>query len=428
MNATRAMAWAVVAAVALGPQAPAGNAAERAKKAQGGADSILVRLDKEVITTGMVQRRIEELPEQVRSQFVTPEGRQRLVERMVEERVWLLTAMKKGIAARPDIQRQLEQQRRDLLIRSYINELMAGNPAPSDSEARAYYDAHAADYKTPATVSISHIQCKTENEAKRIRSLARQKQNWPQLVSKFSTDTLTRSRDGALGPTTREGMFAHLGRQPALAETAFALGAGGIGGPIRTEHGWHVIRVDAVTPESERPFDQVRGTIVRQLSTQNAQAFYQARLAEAKSALGVRADSAAIRRFLAQKRTAREMFADAQAAGAAAARIEAYQKLLHEYPDSDVSPQAAFMIGFIQSEELKDYDAAEKSFGELLAKYPRSELAASARWMMAHMRNESAPDVMNLDADSTAADSQRATPPAARPKPQKATRGRTGKP
>ena len=127
-------------------------------------------------------------------------------------------------------------------------------------------------------------------------------------------------------------------------------------------------------------------------------------------------------------RTAREMFTDAQAAGAPAARIEAYGKLLRDYPDSDVSPQAAFMIGFIQSEELKDYDAAEKSFQELLAKYPRSELAASAKWMTAHMRNESAPEFMNLDADSTAADSTRAAPPVDRSKPGKAVRSRTGKP
>ena len=75
--------------------------------------------------------------------------------------------------------------------------------------------------------------------------------------------------------------------------------------------------------------------------------------------------------------------------------------VVQEYPDSDVSPQAAFMVGFIQSEELKDYAAAEKSFKTLLTRYPKSELASSAQWMVDHMRTEEAPAFMNLESDST---------------------------
>ena len=85
-------------------------------------------------------------------------------------------------------------------------------------------------------------------------------------------------------------------------------------------------------------------------------------------------------------------------------RIAAYRKLLDEYPDSDVSPQAQFMIGFIHSEELKNYDEAEKAFRELLQRYPKSELAASAQWMVDHMRTEEAP------ATSSSADSSRPAP------------------
>ncbi len=408
--ARRWMAWGLVAAVTLGAPGAQGQPTKRARPAKGGADSVLVRIGREAITSGMVQRRVEELPEHVRPQFTTPEGRQRLIDRMVEEKVWLLTALKHGIGARPEIQRQIEQQRRDLLIRTYINELMATASAPSDSEAKAYYDEHVADYKTPAAVTISHIQLKTEAEAKRVRQWARAGQDWSKLVARYSADTLTRNHGGTLGPTTREGVLGSLGKQAALAESAFALGEGKIGGPFKTERGWHVVKVDALKPEGVRSFDQVRGSILRQLSSKRSQDFYQVQLTTAKEALGVRADSSAIQKFVSLKKTAREMFNEAQAAGAPAARIEAYRKLLQEYPDSEVTPQAAFMIGFIQSEEIKDYEAAEQSFRELLAKYPRSELAASARWMMEHMRGENAPEFMNLESDSAAADSAKVGP------------------
>lgn len=407
------------AAASIGAPSKAKPAASpsRTKSTRGSTDSVLVRLGKETITSGMVQRRIEELPENLRGQFSTPEGRQRLLDRMVEEKVWLLAATKKGVPSRPDIQKQIEQQRRDLLIRTYINEVMASLPAPSDSEIRAYYDQHSTDYKMPASVTISHIQVKTEAEAKRVRQMARSGQDWGKLAAKYSADTLTRAHGGSLPPTSREGLIGNLGRQPAMAETAFAIGEGHIGGPIKTEHGWHVIRVDALKPESTREFDQVRASIARQLGSKRSQDFYQSKLAEAKAELGVRADSNAIHAYLSKKKTAREAFNEAQSAGAPAARIDAYRKVVEEYPDSDVSPQAAFMVGFIQSEELKDYGAATKSFQTLLSRYPKSELAASARWMLDHMRSENAPEFMNLEGDSAHADStHRTAPPTSRPK------------
>jgi peptidyl-prolyl cis-trans isomerase C len=391
----------ILAAAILAAGVVHGAPARKARAKSGAPDSnqVLVKIGKGGITRADVDRRIRLLPEQFRANYSTPEGRQQLLERMVEERVWYDMAVRAGYPNRAEVKAQLEQTQRDLLIRSYMNELMATNPAVSDSEARAFYDANQAEYKVPATVSLRHIQVKSESEAKRLLRSA-PKQDWAKLVERYSGDSLTRANGGSLGTVTREGTFATLGPQPALAESAFALGEGKIGGPYRTDRGWHVVRVDAIRPESVRPFDQVRQAITRQLGSQRSQSFYQEKLDAARKSLGVAPDSAAIKGFVSQKKSARDMFNDAQAAGAAQQRIDAYRRLLTEYPDSDVSPQAQFMIGFVQSEELKDYDAAEQSFRELLARYPKAELAASAQWMIDHMREEDAPAFIELEADS----------------------------
>ena len=104
---------------------------------------------------------------------------------------------------------------------------------------------------------------------------------------------------------------------------------------------------------------------------------------------------------MTQRKSAREMFNDAQTLGSAEQRIDAYRKLLAEYPDSEVSAQAQFMIGFIYSEELKNYDEAERVFRELLQRYPKSELAASAQWMVEHMRTDDVPDFLNADSSAS---------------------------
>lgn len=379
------------------------KSATSAKKATPDSLQVLARVGKETITRADVNRRLEEIPEQVRTTYTTPEGRQQLLDRIIEEKVWLQMASKNGVGARPEVKRQLESSRRDLLIRTYLNEVMADNPAPGDSEVKAYYDSHLADYRIPATITLRHIQTKTESEGKKMLGWARGNQDFAKLAQKYSTDSLTRASGGMLGSVTHDGMFGSLGAQPALAESAFTLAEGKVGGPFKSSRGWHVLKIDSKHEESVRSYDQVKPVILRQISGQRAQDYYHQRLDEARRSLGVTADSNAIRSYLSTKKSARDMFKEAQESGVAADRIAKYQALLKEYPDSDVSPQAQFMIGFIYSEELKNFTEAEKAFRLVLSRYPKSELAPSAQWMVDHMRTEDAPNFLNLEADSSRA-------------------------
>jgi parvulin-like peptidyl-prolyl isomerase len=405
MRATRLLLGLVLTAAILFVSFTAGAASAQKRAASRGRAvpeslQVLVRFGNETITRADVQRRLDEVPEQFRSNYATPEGRQQLLDRMIEEKLWMSAAQKAGVPQRPAVQRAIDQQKRDYVIRTYLNEVMATNPAPSDSEARVYYDEHLAEYRVPASATVKHIQLKSEAEAKRVLGYAKAKQDWNKLVTRYSTDTLTRSQGGQLGSITKEGVFSSIGRQPALAESVFAIGEGRFGGPWKSDKGWHVMYVESVRPESSRPFEQVRPVILRQLGSTRTQEFYRTKLEDLKKSLRVNADSAAIRGFVNQKKSARDMFKEAQEAGPAAERIQLYQKLLDTWPQSDVAPQARFMIGFIQSEELKDHDAAESTFRTLLSEYPRSELVPSAQWMIDHMRSEEVPAFLNLEGDS----------------------------
>jgi peptidyl-prolyl cis-trans isomerase C len=397
-------------AVAAAPKQSAKSSSKSGSKsgspqpAANDSDAVLVRIGSDVITPRMLAGRLQELPEQYRAQYSTPDGRKQLLDRMVEEKVWLKDADANGVSRRPELLRQIEAQKRDLLIRTWVNEVMAKNAPPSDSEAKVYYDAHLDEWKTPANATLRHIQVKTEADARRVLGLARQKgADWDKLVKTWSTDTLTKSNGGLLGTATHEGGFSGIGAQPAFVDSALALGAGKIAGPWKTDKAWHVMKVDAVHPESVRDFDQVRAFIVRQLGQERTQRYYQEQLARIKGQYKVSPDSVAIHNWMSARKSARELFQDAQAAGDAQSRIAAYRKVVDEYPNADVTPQALFMVGFINSEELKDYDSAEHVFRELLKKYPKSELATSAQWMVDHMRTDAVPDFINPDSTASVA-------------------------
>src|SRR5262249_17765981 len=238
-------------------------------------------------------------------------------------------------------------------------------------------------------------------DGKKMKQQLARGQKWDDLVMRFSADTSTRRTGGRLGAVSKEGYFPGLGQQPALAEAAFALPVGKGGGPWKATKGYHLIPVETAVKDSLRPLDSVRPMIQRQLTSKGQQDYYKSEYDSLRRNLKVRPDSSAINRYLSARKTPRQMFDEAQKAGSPQARIAAYQKLLQEYPDSEVSPQAQFMTGFVYSEELKDYDKAEQAFKTLLARYPKSELTSSAKWMIDHMRTEEAPGFMNLEADSS---------------------------
>jgi tetratricopeptide (TPR) repeat protein len=250
-------------------------------------------------------------------------------------------------------------------------------------------------------VTLRHIQLKSLTEAQRVLRLAKSGKDFGELAGKYSADTLTRKNGGSLGTVTREGVFTSLGPQPALAESALTLTAGAIGGPWRTSHGWHVVKVESVRPEGSRPFDQVKPMIQRQIGSQHSQDYYKKLLEDARRSLDVTADSAAIKGFLSQRRSEADMFKEAQEAAAPNDRIAAYRRLLEEYPNGEKAAQSLFMIGFIYSEEIKNYTEAEKSFREVLRRFPTAELSASAQWMVDHMRTEDAPAFVTQEADSS---------------------------
>jgi outer membrane protein assembly factor BamD (BamD/ComL family) len=74
-----------------------------------------------------------------------------------------------------------------------------------------------------------------------------------------------------------------------------------------------------------------------------------------------------------------------------ASAIKIYEEILKLYPESRYSCKAQFLIGFVYSENLKNYDKAKEIFAEVIKKYPDCDLADDARFMLESMGSDSLP-------------------------------------
>jgi len=283
-------------------------------------------------------------------------------------------------------------------------------PAPTDSAVTAFFEAHKSDpqYRMAEAVKLRHIQVASEAEAKAVLAKLKKGADFAKLAKETSTDAATKGEGGLVARLERNGGFSGLGPQPALTDTAFKAPLNVPIGPLRSTVGWHVIEVEEKIPAEAYPIENMRPRILQMLGRQTQEEYYKQQLEKAKQAAGFRLNQVAVDSFLVGKRSASDLFREAQDASNPDDRISGYERVVHDFPKSDQAPQAEFMIGFVYSEEKKDYDKAEAAFKKLLADYPKSELRHSAEWMLANMRSDAVPDfdlpggVKRAAVDSTA--------------------------
>lgn len=105
------------------------------------------------------------------------------------------------------------------------------------------------------------------------------------------------------------------------------------------------------------------------------------------------------------KKTEQELYTEAQEfseKGDFQSAIKTYEEILKVYPGSPRVYKAQFLIGFVYSENLKDYEKAEENYRKVIEKYPDCDLADDAQYMMETMKQDSLPTIP--DTGSTSSD------------------------
>lgn len=139
----------------------------------------------------------------------------------------------------------------------------------SPDDLKTYYEQNRARFGTPEERRASHILVKAGPDAKaKAEKLLEQLKADP---SRF--EALARSSSDDPGSATQGGDLGFFGRGMMVkpfADAVFGMKEGEIRGPIETEFGQHVIRLTGVKPGGEKPFEQVRGEIEREIRAQQA--------------------------------------------------------------------------------------------------------------------------------------------------------------
>jgi len=146
----------------------------------------------------------------------------------------------------------------------------------TEAQIKDYYEQHPKEFQTPETVEAAHILLKTDKNAtedavketeKRaldIYEKAAKGEAFEALAQKYSEDS-SKANGGYLGKFERQQMVK------PFADQAFSMKAGEIGKPVRTEFGWHIIKVISKQDASALTLAQASEKIKQDLEHQEMQ-------------------------------------------------------------------------------------------------------------------------------------------------------------
>lgn len=204
----------------------------------------------------------------------SPELRAMVKEELITREILMQEADKRGLSNSPDVKNQLDMARQAIVIRALISEHMKKNPV-TDADIKAEYDRYKAQAGDKEYLA-RHILVEKEEEAKAIVAKLKGGAKFEELA-KQSKDPGSAANGGSL-EWASPSMFVK-----PFSDALVGLQKGQLTDtPVKTQFGYHVIRLDDTRAAKIPPMEEVRPQIAESLQQKKLQEFQQDLRAKAK--------------------------------------------------------------------------------------------------------------------------------------------------
>ena len=206
---------------------------------------------------------------------VTPEVMDQIKQELIAREVFMQEARKRGLDASNDYKDQLELARQTILIRALFADFQKKNPV-TDADIKAEYDKFAKE-NSGKEFRARHILVESEDQAKALIAEIKKGGKFEELAKKNSKDPGSGANGGDLDWSAANAYVPEFSAAMAKLDKGQMTDA-----PVKSQFGWHIIRVDDVREAQLPKFDDVKPQIAQQLQQQKLGQFQDDLRAKAK--------------------------------------------------------------------------------------------------------------------------------------------------
>lgn len=227
------------------------------------------------ITEEEVTHYIQTLPREQQVYATQPQFRDYCKEQIIALYVLAEEGKEEKLDESEEFLTQIEKAKQDILAQMVLRNIMK-EVNVTEEEAKAYYEANKHNYQKGATVSAKHILTDSEEKCKEILAFIQNGEKTFEDAAKEFSSCPSSQRGGDLGQFGKGQMVKE------FEDAAFDAEIGKVVGPVKTQFGYHLIKVEKKNEPKTAEFEEVKGQIYQQLLGKKQNDAYEAKVKELK--------------------------------------------------------------------------------------------------------------------------------------------------
>ena len=235
--------------------------------------NILATIDGVVITDAEVDAFISNLPKEQQMYASHPQFRKQCLDQIVSVYLYAKMAEEEKLDETEEFKKIFESARKDILAQLAMNKVLK-DIAVTDEDAKKFYEENPQNFTKGETVRAKHILVKEEADCNAILAAIEAGEKTFEAAASESSTCPSGAQGGDLGEFGRGQMV------PEFEQAAFAAEIGQVVGPVKTQFGYHLIKVEQKNEAAVVAYEEVAERIKSSLLQKKQNEAYTAKAME----------------------------------------------------------------------------------------------------------------------------------------------------
>jgi peptidyl-prolyl cis-trans isomerase C len=218
-------------------------------------DQTIAVVNGEPIHLAQLEPLIADFQRQAKKKQASTEDKIQLLKNLIRRNLILQQDFTQQLRKSEEISQQVKKYEDQLVLEKYIKIHVLDFLTVGDEEAKQYYLNNLHQFAARPKVRASHILLRSETDAKKVLKRLQAGESFSELAKQYSIDLPMAFEGGSMG-TIEQGKGL-----PQLEKALFILDEGEFSDIVKTQYGWHILRVDEKIAAQYIPYEAARERI-----------------------------------------------------------------------------------------------------------------------------------------------------------------------
>lgn len=239
------------------------------------SENVLAVVAGKELTEAQFEAYLKSVPREQQMYAQNPQYREQYKEQFIDLYLFAQLGKDEKMDETDEFKEIMEGAKRDILAQLSMRDMLK-DITVTEEEQKAFYEENKAQFGKGATVSAKHILTDSEEKCQTIlKNIEAGEKTFEDAAREFSTCP-SGAKGGDLGEFGKGQMVKE------FEDAAFAANIGEVVGPVKTQFGYHLIKVEKKNEACEAPFEEVKVKVMNEVAQKKREQVYSEKMTKLK--------------------------------------------------------------------------------------------------------------------------------------------------